>query len=187
MRKTLGIALAMAVGVGLYALAAGVPTALSHGPGGAFRWGPGWRGGFGMMGPGMMGPGWRGYGPRFGAALTPEQQTKLETIHTQAREKLAPLYARLGTLRLELRNLLTAPTVDGAAVKAKYAEIAKVREEIAEVRVETQTEVAKILTPQQRQQLGGAGFGPCPGFGRGPFRGSFSFGLHMGPHMGWGH
>jgi len=83
----------------------------------------------------------------------------------------------------ELQTLFREPTLDKDKIAAKQKEIAALQAQMQEKALAARTEVAEVLTPEQRAQLPAFGPGMGPGFG--PGRG-FGPGMGRGPGMGYG-
>ncbi|ODS58695.1 MAG: hypothetical protein ABS36_03980 [Acidobacteria bacterium SCN 69-37] len=133
------------------------------------------------MGPrARMAQAWRGAGPGDarvprGVTLTSEQRTKVQDLARDARTKTQPLAGDLRAAEQALRAAIFADTQDEAAVKAAAATVAQLRQQLADIRLNTSTAIAAVLTPEQREQVRvGARRGPDAergGPGRGPARG----------------
>jgi|Deesub1362A_J573_1020465.scaffolds.fasta_scaffold00026_142 Spy/CpxP family protein refolding chaperone len=139
--------------------------------GGAVAAGPGWYGGWRGMGPGMMGyagPGWCWAQP-YGAALSSEQQAKLDQLRRKYWEETQGLREQLFQKRQELWRLYGQPTPDQEAVSKLQKEVFDLRQKLWEKHWAFQKEASEIV----------------PGF-QGPYGYGFGWGWHhMGP--GWGH
>jgi Spy/CpxP family protein refolding chaperone len=157
----------------------------------AFAWGPGWGRGFGPpgYGAGYGPPAWaHGFGPGYGpglpvANLSADQIAKIKKIQSDRYAEMTTLRTELFTKHRELAVLYREPTVDRAKIAAKEKEVAALQAQMREKALAARTEVAEVLTPEQRAQLPTFGPGMGPGFG--PGRG---FGPRMGygPPMGFG-
>jgi len=142
------------------------------------RWfggdGPGgWHGGWFGRGDGDGRPGW--FGHRFGGGggmfLTPgriermvnrlawavdassEQKQKLRDIAQRAADDLRPLREKRQESRKQLREVLTAPTIDRAKLEALRADGIKAADEASRRIVSAVADAAEVLTPEQRAQL----------------------------------
>jgi Spy/CpxP family protein refolding chaperone len=132
------------------------------------------------MGPFGGGP---GYGPRFGPGqgginLSADQLAKIQKIQGERYAEMAKLRTEMFTKANELQALFREPALDQARIAAKQQEIAALQSQAQEKAVATRTEVAEILTPEQRAQLPAFGAGAGPGMGMGR--------MGMGPRMGFG-
>lgn len=167
--------LAGVLAVGLTAGA--VSSAFSNGPG-FMGWGGGW--GHHGMGPGGMGPGGmgmgRGMGPGGMGAMDPErmgdfvergikhfaveidatdeQETKLVAIARSLVTDIAPMRTGMEGARDRVRELLTAPTVDRAAIEAFRAEQIANADTMSKRLAQAVADAAEVLTPEQRQKAG---------------------------------
>lgn len=128
-----------------------------------------------------FGPGGRfGQGLRVGAAppvralqLTDEQRSKLDALASELRSKVVPVRDRVRTLRRDLGTELLADKPDEAKIKQLRADLLKAEQELLALRLEQQTRLAQILTPEQRKRLrerqsARALVGAFRGFGGGP-------------------
>jgi Spy/CpxP family protein refolding chaperone len=149
----------------------------------AFAWGPRFGPSFGV------GPGYGYQGPPV-ANLTPEQSSKIQALQQAYLKEMAPLQQELLAKGTELRSLWLAPKPDAAVITAKQKEVFDLQSRLQEKATNLGFEIQKVLTPEQKAQLGtfgpgmrrgpGMGFGPGPGFG--PGRG---FGPGFGPFGSW--
>jgi Spy/CpxP family protein refolding chaperone len=137
------------------------------GPGGFFRDHDGPRGWFDRDRDG-----WRG-GPRFGGGMffTPgriermvnrlawavdassEQKQKLTAIIQRAADDLRPLREKRVEARRQLRDVLTAPTIDRSKLEAMRADHMKLADQASQRITAALAEAAEVLTPEQRADL----------------------------------
>jgi zinc resistance-associated protein len=142
-------------------------------------WGRGPGMGYGPYGPGMRGNAAGGpYGLGPGNTLTPEQVQKMQALQEKFFKETAPIRNDLVTKRLELRTLWSQANPDQEKILAKQKEINTLREQLQEKSTQKRLEALKVLTPEQREQMGayygGMGFGPKfghRGFGPGTMMG----------------
>jgi Spy/CpxP family protein refolding chaperone len=150
-----------------------------------FAWGPGFGRGMGMgYGPGHG----YGYGPGPAVAnLSPDQTAKIQKIQSDRYAEMVKVRSEMLAKRTELQALFREPTLDKTKIAAKQKEIVALQAQMQEKALAARTEVAEVLTPEQRAQLPAFGPGMGPGFGSGfgPGRG-FGPGMGMGPRMGFG-
>jgi Spy/CpxP family protein refolding chaperone len=85
---------------------------------------------------------------------TPEQQQKLEAIVKSAITDLAPMRDKIGTARQKVRELLTAPNVDRAAIEKLRAEQVATMDTLSKRIAQAVGDAAEVLTPDQRRKLG---------------------------------
>lgn len=131
------------------------PVARQGGPGGRpGGGGPGFRQMRGRLNGGRLG----------GLDLTDEQRTQTRALILKARDQAAPLVDQLQLARKDLRRAIFADKRDSGAVKDLTGKVARLRQQIADIRLEARTAMAALLTPEQRQQMrarpmrpGGAG------------------------------
>lgn len=120
----------------------------------------------GHMGPGMGFHGFAGGGisrALDGADVTAQQKEEMEGIVASLQKDIEPLLAEFGDTREEAIELLTAETIDRDALETLRTEsIAAI--DAATLRASTAlVELAELLTPEQRAELGkgiDGGFGP---------------------------
>ena len=116
-----------------------------------------------------------GYGmnPYMAAQLgfTPEQTSQLRAMGEALFKELAPLQESLFSKGQELRLLWAGPNPDQGQIAAKQKEITDLQAQIQEISTRHRLEARKGLTPEQQEKIssfmGGRGFGPGPGWGRG--------------------
>jgi Spy/CpxP family protein refolding chaperone len=136
------------------------------------------RQGRGRGGPGGMSP--RGpdqrpvRGPRLD--LTEEQRTSIEALQRTMRDQTAGAEDELELARRTLHREVFADKRDNARISNLTAKVASLEKQLADLRLKTQTAVADLLTPAQREAMRlsghGAGRGMRSGRGMGgPARG----------------
>lgn len=138
---TIGIGLAAVIGIG-----AVVAQSAGWGPGG---------GGHGGWGPGM---GARFVEHRIDGVLddigaSNEQQDKIWSIIDRTRAELRPMHREFRGSRDTLAAILTAPTVDAAALEKLRMERIAAIDEASKKAVASIVEAAQVLTPEQRAKL----------------------------------
>jgi Spy/CpxP family protein refolding chaperone len=131
------------------AAVAGVGVTLAEGSG----WGPG------HGGPGGWGHGGRGFGEhRFERMLdevdaTADQEKKIWEIVDGARGEIRPLMREFRGTREQLATLLSAPTIDRAAVeKLRVERVASIDDASKKV-TDALVNAAETLSPEQRAKL----------------------------------
>jgi Spy/CpxP family protein refolding chaperone len=85
---------------------------------------------------------------------TPEQQQKLEAIAKSAVTDLAPLRDKVHATHQRVRELLTATTVDRAAIEKLRAEQVVTMDGLSKRIAQAVGDAAEVLTPDQRRKLG---------------------------------
>lgn len=115
-------------------------------------------------GPRGRGPGGPG-GPAFRLDLTADQQKSVQSIVQKTRDEVAPLADELGLTRRNLHRELFADKRDAAKITALTTRVAQLEKQILDARVKSQTAIADLLTPDQKQR---ARTGPVFGDGPGP-------------------
>lgn len=115
-----------------------------------------WGGGDGPRGGGWHGP--RHGGPGFGGPgrifseldLTDEQEDKIFEIMDNVRSEARPLMREFRDTREDLAELLSAATIDKAAVEALRADRVAKADEASKKLTEALVAAAEVLTPEQR-------------------------------------
>jgi len=144
-----GRSLTFIVGVGIAAV-------IAIGTGAAVAQGGGW--GMGGHGGGMHGMGMRFAEHRFEKVMdeidaTDDQQDKIWAIVDKTRADLRPMGREFRGMREEVATLLSAPTIDKAAVEAlRVKRLAEV-DAASKQAVAALVEAAEVLTPEQRAKL----------------------------------
>jgi len=82
-----------------------------------------------------------------------EQKQRLDPIVKQAVKDLLPLRDKARTARKQAVDLLTAETVDRAAIEALRAEQLQLAEQASRRVVQAFADVAEVLTPAQRKEI----------------------------------
>jgi Spy/CpxP family protein refolding chaperone len=85
---------------------------------------------------------------------TAEQQAKLEAIVKSAVTDLAPLRDKVRATHQKVRELLTASTVDRAAIEKLRAEQVATVDGLSKRVGQAAGDAAEVLTPDQRRKLG---------------------------------
>ena len=85
---------------------------------------------------------------------TPEQQEKLRTIAKAAVKDLLPMRDKAMAGRERAQSLLTAPTVDRAAIEAFRTEQMGLADAATKRVAQAFADMAEVLTPDQRRKVG---------------------------------
>ncbi len=88
-----------------------------------------------------------------GLNLTDAQRTQTRALMLKARDQVAPLVDQLQLARKDLRRAIFADKRDSGAVKDLTGKVDRLRQQIADIRLEARTAMAALLTPEQRQQM----------------------------------
>lgn len=115
------------------------------------------RGGRGFGGPG--GPGGRMGGPMGGAfafrevmrELTDAQRQQVREIHERHADRIRPLAERAHTAREALNNALLSGNEGN--LQALSIEIGNAETELTFAQAQVQSEILKVLTPEQKQKI----------------------------------
>lgn len=150
----------------------GMGPGMMGGYGSGYGMGPGMMGGYGGMGPGMMGG--YGMGPLAALNLTDDQRSKINKIFDDERKQHWAVMGKMMDEQNKLRDLYEQTEPDPKKVGAAYGAIAKLRQQMLETHIQANNEMQKVLTKEQREQLGqwrrgmwGPGGGPRGGYGPG--------------------
>ena len=113
------------------------------------RGGPGGPGRFGGPGGGPM-----GMLPMLGRDLnlTDAQRDQVKSVMQSHRNDLKTLGDRTFEAHRALEAVISADTIDEAAIRARSADLATVEADMAVMRAQVRAEVWQILTPEQQQQ-----------------------------------
>jgi Spy/CpxP family protein refolding chaperone len=84
--------------------------------------------------------------------LTDEQAKTIREIHARHWQSMRDTVRGLREARRSLREMILAET-DEASVTAKAAEVRELAGQVIEARARTLQEVARVLTPEQREKL----------------------------------
>ena len=84
--------------------------------------------------------------------LTSEQRTQLEELRDEHRAEMQPLHQQMQAKREQMRDLWTAEVLDEAAIWAMDEEMAPLREQLRQKRLEQRLEVMNVLTAEQRAE-----------------------------------
>jgi Spy/CpxP family protein refolding chaperone len=95
---------------------------------------------------------WRGENPCWRASelnLSQEQRKSLDLIHHTYFRETQLLRLQLFTKRLELRELITNPTVNTESIRGKYLEITDLQSKQEEKFLEYLIKIRNLLPPEQ--------------------------------------
>ena len=112
-----------------------------------------------MAGQGMNQRG----GPFARLNLTEQQRTDIRNAMKASREAMAKDASELRDVRRQLHEALFADTPDQAQVAALSARLNQVQGNLQTARIQTQEQIATILTPDQRKLVRERGAGPMMG------------------------
>lgn len=85
--------------------------------------------------------------------LSADQTAQIQKIRSEARKQAIRQRADLAVARLELRELMTAPTVDQKAVAAKVKEISDLQAASLKARTDEHLAMRRVLTPEQQEKM----------------------------------
>ncbi|MBW1995269.1 MAG: periplasmic heavy metal sensor [Deltaproteobacteria bacterium] len=131
-------------------------SAFAHGPGWGSRWG--WTGGRHMMD-------YWGKGPAY-EQITPELRSKLDQLNRKFFEETAELRNKIWAKSSELDAVLSAENPDIEKARALQKEIAELRAQLDQKRLDYELEVRKI-DPNAGRWYSGYHYGPMMGYGAG--------------------
>lgn len=125
---------------------------------GGCGYGPGM--GFGgMMGPGMMGPGMMGVaGPALAAlGLDEAQRNEVVKIGDELRKKRWAVAGQMQDEMAKIRDAAWSGKRDRASILAAHKRMSELGQQQLESSLDAADRIDKVLTPEQRQQLGRIG------------------------------
>lgn len=131
-----------------------------------FGRGPGWGGGYHMMGNWGPGPGYGGTYNRGYGNLSEDQARKMETLDRKFMDGTTDLREKLWSKSGELNALMNSADPDPARVRSLQKEISDLRAKLSEARTDYELEAREIAPDNQFG--GGYGYGgPMMGYGMG--------------------
>ena len=92
-------------------------------------------------------------GLRAELGLSPEQSTQLDKIRAGARKLAIRHRADVSIARIELEELMNAPTVDQKAIDAKVKAISDLQAAQLRARIDERLAVRRVLTPEQQEKM----------------------------------
>ncbi len=92
-------------------------------------------------------------GDKMGMALklTDEQRQKMLDMRLELQKALLPLKSKLQSLGTELRLQIASDSPDRAKINKLLAQMADIRKEMQQKRIEHQINIRKMLSPEQRK------------------------------------
>jgi Spy/CpxP family protein refolding chaperone len=90
------------------------------------------------------------------ADASPEQKEKIHGILKSAMEQLKPMHKDLMTTHQELHRILSAPTIDRAALEQLRASRVAEADQASKILVGALADAADVLSPEQRAKLAAA-------------------------------
>lgn len=87
--------------------------------------------------------------------LTAEQQEKLKALRTEEAKTKTRLGADLKIAQLELRSLMGQTAPSAADVKARVADVSRIRSQVFSARIEGRLAKAAVFTPEQKEKMKG--------------------------------
>lgn len=101
---------------------------------------------------------------------TPAQETQIKAVFAKHKDKIKALHQDKRQLHEASRAVLTAPTIDAAAIEGVRTKMVAQADKASRVFAEMALQVGQILTQEQRQQMAehmqhGRGHGPGGPFG----------------------
>jgi Spy/CpxP family protein refolding chaperone len=100
--------------------------------------------------------------------LSDAQVTQIRKLHLDQRKAAIKRRADAQLARIELQELMQAPTVDEKAVALRVKEISDIQAANIKARVDTMLAMKKILTPEQQEKMKQLHRGRMQGPGMGP-------------------
>ena len=85
---------------------------------------------------------------------TPDQKEKIKSILHRGFEQIAPMHEKFAAAHGDLHRILTAPTIDRAALEQIRAERMADFDQGSKVLAQTLADAAEVLSPEQRAKLG---------------------------------
>ncbi len=82
-----------------------------------------------------------------------DQSSRIHAIFASAMGSLGPMHAQMAAAHAQFRTLLTAPTIDRAAIEKLRAEHMATADQLSRVMVGAMEDAAQVLTPEQRTKL----------------------------------
>jgi Spy/CpxP family protein refolding chaperone len=98
--------------------------------------------------------------------LTAEQRVKVQSIVGSVRDKVEPLSVELRVTQRALRAEMFADTRDESKIAGLSAQAEALHKQIADIRLQSSSAIASVLTPEQREKVRAA-TGREPGAARG--------------------
>lgn len=91
--------------------------------------------------------------PRERLGLSESQEQQLKELRLQHKRDAVRRQADLKIARLDLQELMSAPTLDERAITAKVKQLGALQSAAFEARMQARLEAQRLLTPEQRQKM----------------------------------
>lgn len=105
------------------------------------------------------GAGWWNYKIPTQYSLSPDQITRMNDIRTQNQQQILPLQNQLSSLRIEMRGYASGNDADVNKIKEYRNQIRDLEDKISDLRLNSRSEMNKILTKEQRAYLNQGNYG----------------------------
>jgi Spy/CpxP family protein refolding chaperone len=89
----------------------------------------------------------------FMESLTDDQLGQLHALKNNFMDSIGPKWVALKSKERRLHDVMLASTVDGAQAKAIQTDINSLKDEMANLKIDHELAVAKVITPDQRKIL----------------------------------
>jgi Spy/CpxP family protein refolding chaperone len=87
------------------------------------------------------------------SSLSDEQVEKLHNLHNQYLDELGPKSIELASKSRKLKDILLANSINESEAKALQSDINKIKDEIANLKLEHHIAMASILTVDQKKEM----------------------------------
>ena len=84
--------------------------------------------------------------------LTEQQQRQIREIRQKYQGQISQQQQELKSARQQLRDMMVG-TESNSAIRAKHRQVARLKQNLGELRFETMLEMREVLTPEQRRKF----------------------------------
>jgi Spy/CpxP family protein refolding chaperone len=87
------------------------------------------------------------------SSLTDDQLERLHALHNQFLDDAGPKFVELGSKERKLKDVMLANSVDASQAKALQTEINRLKNDIANLKLENHIAMSNILTAEQKKDI----------------------------------
>jgi len=86
-------------------------------------------------------------------SLSYDQLEKLHNLHNQFLDEAGPKFVELGSKTRKLKDVMLANTVDAGAARALQSDINRIKDELANLKLDNHIAMSNVLTAEQKTEI----------------------------------